>query len=111
MKIGNFELHEGKKLFKIAKISANHNGSLKRAKDTTLAAKSSGADAVKLQTYTTDTLTINCDRDDFILKGGTWDGYKLYDLYKDAHTPYERHKELFSFAKKLNIICFSTPLD
>jgi len=88
MKIGNFELYEGNKLFKIAEISSNHNGLLKRAKDTILAAKNSGADAVKLQAYTPDTLTINCDRDDFILKGGTWDGYKLYDLYKEVHSPY-----------------------
>ena len=94
MKILNRELKQGKLLFKIAEISANHNGSIVRAKKQ-LKSKGSGADAVKLQTYTPDTITINSDKKDFILKGGTWSGSKLYDLYKSAHTPYEWHKELF----------------
>ena len=111
MKILNRELKQGKSLFKIAEISANHNGSILRAKKTIKAAKESGADAVKLQTYTPDTITINSDKKDFILKGGTWSGSKLYDLYKSAHTPYEWHKELFNYSKKLNITCFSTPFD
>ena len=111
MKILNRELKQGKLLFKIAEISANHNGSIVRAKKTIKAAKESGADAVKLQTYTPDTITINSDKKDFILKGGTWSGSKLYDLYKSAHTPYEWHKELFNYSKKLNITCFSTPFD
>ena len=111
MKISNHELKEGNLLFKIAEISANHNGSIDRAKKTIEAAKKSGANAVKLQTYTPDTITINCDKDDFILKGGTWDGAKLYDLYKSAHTPYEWHEELFDYANKLKITCFSSPFD
>ena len=111
MKISNHQLKKGNPLFKIAEISANHNGSIDRAKKTIEAAKQSGANAVKLQTYTPDTITINCDRDEFILKGGTWDGAKLYDLYKSAHTPYEWHKELFDYAKKLKITCFSSPFD
>ena len=111
MKISNHQLKKGNTLFKIAEISANHNGSIDRAKKTIEAAKQSGADAVKLQTYTPDTITINCDRDEFILKGGTWDGAKLYDLYKSAHTPYEWHKELFDYAKELKITCFSSPFD
>jgi len=111
MKISNHQLKKGNPLFKIAEISANHNGSIDRAKKTIEAAKQSGADAVKFQTYTPDTITINCDRDEFILKGGTWDGAKLYDLYKSAHTPYEWHKELFDYAKELKITCFSSPFD
>lgn len=111
MKILNHELKQGKLLFKIAEMSANHNGSITRAKQIIKAAKQSGADAVKLQTYTPDTITINSNKKEFILKGGTWDGSKLYDLYKAAHTPYEWHKELFNYAKKLGIICFSTPFD
>ena len=95
----------------IAELSANHNGSLKRAKASIKAAKDSGAHAIKLQTYTADTMTINCDKPDFIVKGGLWDGYKLYDLYQEAHTPYAWHQELFSFAKEIGITCFSTPFD
>lgn len=111
MKIGNFKISQDNNLFKIAEISANHGGSLQRAKDTILAAKKSGADAVKFQTYTPDTLTIDCGNEEFILKGGTWDGYKLYDLYKEAHTPYEWHKDLFNFASEIGILSFSTPFD
>lgn len=111
MKINGVELGLGRTMYKIAELSANHNGSIEHAKNTMLAAKSAGADAVKLQTYTADTLTINCDNDEFILKGGTWNNAKLYDLYKKAHTPYEWHSELFSYAKKIGITCFSTPFD
>lgn len=111
MKIGNFEINQKNRVFKIAEVSANHSGSIDRAKETILAAKNSGADAVKFQTYTPDTLTIDSDNEEFILKGGTWDGYKLYDLYKEAHTPYSWHKELFDYASKVGIVCFSTPFD
>jgi N-acetylneuraminate synthase len=95
----------------IAELSANHNGSLGRALETITAAKECGADAVKIQTYTADTMTIDCDMPDFIIKGGLWDGYKLYDLYKWAQTPYEWHKPLFEHAKKEGITLFSTPFD
>ena len=86
----------------------NHNGSIK-AKDTILAAKRNRANAIKLQTYTADSMTIDCDKD-FKIKSGLWNGYKLYDLYKEASTPYKWHKELFDFAKNIGIFCFSTPL-
>jgi pseudaminic acid synthase len=95
----------------IAEISANHNGSIERALKTIDEAKRCGADAVKIQTYTADTMTIDCDLDDFMIKGGLWDGYKLYDLYKWAETPYEWHEELFLHAKKIGITIFSTPFD
>lgn len=95
----------------IAELSANHNGSLERALATITAAKQCGADAVKIQTYTADTMTIDCDLPDFMIKGGLWDGYKLYDLYKWAQTPYEWHKPLFEHAKKEGITFFSTPFD
>jgi pseudaminic acid synthase len=95
----------------IAELSGNHNGSLERAKASIKAAKDCGAHAIKLQTYTADTMTIDCDKPDFIVKGGLWDGYKLYDLYQEAHTPYAWHQELFSFAKEIGITCFSTPFD
>ena len=111
MKISVHELKRGNLLFKIAEISANHNGSIDKAKKIIEAAKKSGANAVKLQTYTPDTLTINSDKNEFILKGGIWDGTKLYDLYKSAHTPFEWHKELFQYSKKIGITCFSSPFD
>lgn len=99
-------------VFIIAELSANHNGSIELAKQTILAAKETGVDAVKIQTYTADTITLDCDTEDFqIHDGGLWEGYKLYDLYKEASTPWEWHKELFDFAKEKGIILFSTPFD
>ena len=95
----------------IAELSANHNGSLEIAKETIKKAKECGADAVKLQTYTADSMTIDCDNPDFKINGGLWDGYKLFDLYKEASTPYEWHEELFRFAKNIGITIFSTPFD
>ena len=95
----------------IAELSANHNGSLERALKTIDEAKRCGADAIKLQTYTADTMTIDCDSTDFMIKGGLWDGFKLYDLYKWAETPYEWHEAMFSHARKIGITVFSTPFD
>ena len=95
----------------VAEISANHNGSLPHAKKLIYIAKKYGADAVKLQTYTPDTLTIKSNKSDFKIRGGLWNGKTLWDLYEKAQTPFEWHKELFDYAKKLKIICFSTPFD
>jgi N-acetylneuraminate synthase len=95
----------------IAELSANHNGDLGRALEIIDAAKKCGADAIKLQTYTPDTMTIDCDLPDFMIKGGLWDGYKLYDLYKWAQTPFEWHQAMFEHARKINISVFSTPFD
>jgi pseudaminic acid synthase len=95
----------------IAEISANHNGSLLHAKRLIETAKKYGADAVKLQTYTPDAMTINSNKSDFKIRGGLWNGKKLWDLYKKAQTPFEWHEELFNYAKKLKITCFSTPFD
>lgn len=99
------------KTFIIAELSANHNHNLQTAIESIKAAASIGVDAVKIQTYTADTITLNCRNDDFILKGGLWDGYCFYDLYKEAYTPWEWHEELFHVAKEEGIIMFSTPFD
>ncbi len=95
----------------VAEISANHCGSLKLAKELIKCAKKNGADAVKLQTYTPETMTINSSHKKFLIKEGIWKGYTLWDLYKEAHTPLEWHKELFKFAKLNKIKLFSTPFD
>lgn len=97
--------------FIIAEISANHNGSIELAKKTIDAARAAGADAVKIQTYTADTITLDCNSEDFQIHGGLWDGYSYYSLYKEAYTPWEWHMELFEYAKEKGIILFSTPFD
>ena len=100
------------RVFVIAELSANHNGCIDTAIETIKAAKRSGADAIKLQTYTADTITLDCKKNDFIIKGGTiWDGSSLYELYKKAFTPWEWHEKLFEEAKKQELICFSSPFD
>ena len=100
------------KVFIVAELSANHNGDTATAIATIKAAKRAGADAVKLQTYTADTITLDCKTDDFKIKQGTlWDGKYLYDLYKEAYTPWEWHEELFQIAMEEGLICFSSPFD
>ncbi len=111
MKIGNFNL-ETDGIFIIAEMSANHAGNLNIAKETIKAAKEIGANAIKLQTYTADTLTLDSDKNDFIIKGGTlWDNKKLYDLYQEASLPWQWHEELFTYARDIGIDIFSSPFD
>jgi pseudaminic acid synthase len=96
----------------IAELSANHNGSLEKARETIHAMKEAGADAIKLQTYTADTLTIQCDRAEFRIGANSlWSGRTLYDLYQEAHTPWDWHESLFGLAAQLGMDCFSTPFD
>lgn len=97
--------------FIVAELSANHGHKLEVALESVRAAKEAGADAVKIQTYTADTITLNCDADDFKVKGTLWDGRTLYDLYQEAYTPWEWHRAIFDEAQKCGIICFSTPFD
>jgi pseudaminic acid synthase len=98
-------------VFIIAELSANHNGSIETAIETIKAAKRAGADAIKLQTYTADTMTIDSDKDDFIIKGTIWEGRNLYELYQEAYTPWEWHETLFKVAKEDGLDCFSSPFD
>ncbi len=110
--IDNFEISDSGKTFIIAELSANHNQNKQIAIDTIIAAKKAGADAIKFQTYTPDTLTIDCDNEYFKIGHGTlWDGKTLYSLYQEAYTPWEWHQELFEVAKANNLVCFSSPFD
>ncbi|WLR96183.1 pseudaminic acid synthase [Shinella sumterensis] len=111
IKIGHRRIGAGHPPYIIAELSANHNGSIERALETIKLAKDCGADAIKLQTYTPDTMTIDSDRPEFKIKGGLWDGYNLYELYKLAHTPYDWHAEMFRYARSIGITVFSTPFD
>ena len=95
----------------IAEMSANHNGSIENAFRIIEEAKNAGADAIKMQTYTPDTITLNCDSEEFRIRGGLWDGRALYELYQEAHTPWDWHKPLFEHARKLGITIFSSPFD
>lgn len=95
----------------IAEMSANHNGKIENAFRIIEEAKKAGADAIKLQTYKPDTITLNCDSEEFKIRGGLWDGRTLYDLYEEAHMPWEWHKPLFDHARKLGITIFSSPFD
>lgn len=110
MLLDNFNLDD--KVFIIAELSANHGHDIEIAKKTIKAAKESGADAIKIQTYTADTLTIDSDKDYFRLNSGTiWDGSTLYDLYSEGMLPWEWHEELMAYANNLGLIFFSTPFD
>lgn len=112
IQIGNILINENSPVFIIAELSANHNGSLENAIDTIRAAKRTGANAIKLQTYTADTLTLNAQTDDFMIKQGTiWDGQYLHDLYQEAYTPWEWHEQLFKIAAEEGLVCFSSPFD
>lgn len=96
----------------VAEMSANHNGSKQLAIETIKAAKRAGADAIKMQTYTADTITLDCDKPDFIInEGSIWDGRTFYELYQKAYTPWEWHEELFQVAREEGLICFSSPFD
>jgi len=111
MKIGNYKIDKESPCFIIAELSANHNGSLQTAIETIRSAKRAGANAIKLQTYTPDTITIDCDKDDFVIKGTIWEGRNLHKLYQEAYTPWEWHETLFKTAKEEGLICFSSPFD
>ena len=111
MKINNRVVSNQNYPYIIAELSANHNGSLERAFMTIKAAKESGADAVKIQSYTADSLTIKSNREEFQINSGLWKGYDLYSLYQKAETPFEWHKPLFDYGKEIGITIFSTPFD
>lgn len=106
-----FEKIKNNDVYIIAEMSANHGGSLEHALEIVRRAKAAGADCLKIQTYTADSITLNCDSDDFMIHGGLWDGYKLYDLYTDAGTPYEWHKAIKEECDKCGIDFLSTPFD
>ena len=109
MKINDFDLSQSTLI--IAELSANHGRDINIAIDTIKAAKKAGADAIKLQTYTADTLTIDSKKEYFKISGGLWDGRTLYDLYQEAYTPWEWHEKLFRTARAEGLICFSSPFD
>lgn len=111
MRIGNREIGKGHPAYLIAEMSANHAGSIERAKEIIHSAKEAGADCVKIQTYTPDTITIDCDNKYFRISEGTWNGENLYQLYGRAYTPWEWQKELKEEAKSVGIDFFSTPFD
>jgi len=109
--INDREVSGGKTPYIIAEISANHNGDIQNAFKIIDMAKRSGADAVKMQTYRPDTITLNSQKEDFLIKDGLWKGQTLYQLYEWAHAPWEWHAELFQYAKEIGITIFSTPFD
>lgn len=112
MNIGKFKINDKSPCFIIAELSANHGHDINIAKETIKAVKECGADAIKLQTYTADTITIDCDNEYFHINQGTlWDGTTLYKLYQEAYTPWEWQKELKEYAESVGLVCFSSPFD
>lgn len=110
-KIKNIFKNKNNKSFIVAELSGNHSGSLSIAKKIILQSKKNGADAIKLQTFDLDSMTLNSNRKIFKITNGEWKNKKLYDLYKEAQTPLKWHKEIFEYSKRIGIICFSTPFD
>lgn len=111
MNIDNRKIGSEFEPYIIAEISANHGGRLEKALELIQLAKESGADAVKIQTYKPDSITVNCDSKDFLINEGLWKGKTLYELYQSAQTPWEWHEQLFNFARKIGITIFSSPFD
>lgn len=111
IKINGREIGPESPPYIIAELSANHNGDIERAFETIKSARDQGAHAIKIQTYTADTMTIDCESEEFMIRGGLWDGFKLYDLYRWAETPFEWHKAIFEYAASIGITIFSTPFD
>jgi pseudaminic acid synthase len=113
VKIGKYEIEMGGKPFVVAEMSGNHNQSLERALEIVAAAAKAGAHAIKLQTYKPETMTLNVERSEFRIQDpkSLWSGRHLFDLYREAHTPWEWHKRIFDFCNTLGLLCFSTPFD
>lgn len=109
--IGNYRIDNDTPVFIIAELSANHNGSIETAIESIRGAKRAGANCIKLQTYRADTITLDSRKDDFLIKGTIWDGQNLFELYQEAYTPWEWHKQLFDVAREEGLICFSSPFD
>ena len=106
-----FKLSNIKKPFIIAELSANHNGNIKNVFRLIDDAKSSGANAIKIQSYTAESITLNCKNKYFLVNNGNWKGNYLYDIYNKGSLPFSWHQEIFNYAKKKNILCFSSPFD
>ena len=111
MKIGHKDINKNSPVFIIAELSANHNGNLDTAIETVKAAKRAGADCIKLQTYTADTMTIDSRKPGFTIEGTIWNGKNLHELYREAYTPWEWHEQIMQVAKEEGLICFSSPFD
>ena len=112
MTIENYTIDKNSPVFIIAELSANHNGSIETAIETVRAAKRAGADCIKLQTFTADTITLDSKKEDFKISQGTlWDGQYLHDLYKTTHLPWDWHEQIMHVAKEEGLICFSSPFD